>query len=212
MFCWVFALHTVCSACSGSVKCFANLSEKNVVLDLFRTGEMEVSEVIVDSPFFTKTVEIPTPSGFTRDIPPGEAVLLQICDYWPKYSLSVGEDTVTSPIESHHNIRVQVSGNIIVTTVHLVRVVANRVADQFPPAVSKLLPHADKAIFVEDKGKAMVLNMCGEYPCYYSLLLIQKLQRQLAEASRSKEKALVTRTDEKSRQTKHERPPNCQVS
>ncbi|MDR2598195.1 MAG: hypothetical protein LBC25_00465, partial [Holosporales bacterium] len=131
MFCWAFALHTVCSACSGSVNCFANLTEINLTVDSFGAGAKKVSEVIVVDRFSTEAVEIQNPREFVRGIPPQCAALFLFNDYLQPFRLRVGGNTITYPIKEHRNISLQFFGNFVATTVYLARVSAHKAAAQF---------------------------------------------------------------------------------
>jgi hypothetical protein len=212
MFCWAFALHTVCSACSGATTCIANLtSSNNLIADSFDLGKISLSEVVVTDSSTVEIVNVPNPSGFACTVPPNGAHLLQFDDLHP-FRLRVGENTITFPIKTYQNISIQFSGNIVATTVYLVPVSASKAAVQFHPEISRLLPHADKAIFVEDQERAIVISIFGKDLCHYSPFLIQNLQQELKERRDSGKLAEVTNTNKESRREKYFPRFSCQVS
>jgi hypothetical protein len=184
-------------------------------IDSFGAGTTGVSEVGVIDIFSTKTVDVQNLSEFYLIIPPNGAAFLQFDDYRQPYKLKVGAKTFSYPTETHHHISIQISDKVVVTKVFLVRVVASKAAVQFPIAISKSLPHADKAIFVEDQERARVLSIFGEHLCHYSPFRIQDLQRQLAESVGSGSTA-VTRGETHPEAASHRSPltrkvPRCQV-
>jgi hypothetical protein len=192
-FYWVFVLHTVCGACSGSVTCFANLTRSNLTLDSIHTGVTRASEIVLDSNNDTESIEIPDTKGLSYVIPPNGARLMQFNCLNPKFRLVVDGKTFTNPDLCCHDVWAQIFGDFVVTEIGLVPVVISEEWDQFPSEVGKHLRKAESAFIVEPKENAGMLDLVARHPCYYSRLRVQRAQENLLKRSRSK----VTRIEPK---------------
>jgi hypothetical protein len=165
--------------------CLANLSKSAVEIDPFDHGTMNVSEIVLDEEDSYQRVNVPDTEKFTPTISPGEALLLEFtyrppdpC-VRPKCTLKVAGQQFCRELRLHKAIEMEISNNVVVTAVELVRVVMCSKDAQFPPEICRRLPDADFALFVEDKANAVILDLLDKYPCYYSPYRVQALKQDL---------------------------------
>jgi hypothetical protein len=163
---------------------FTDTSTLHTENPIHTSKTMGVSQVVfglTGSIFGLKGIDIPNTGEFEPTVLPDEALLLNFTSrpvpgscIRPKCRLDVNGQKSRCQLELHDDVEMQISGDFVATAVSLAPLPNY---DQLPPDIRELLSYANRALSIEDKPNAVVLDLLSRHPFDYNSWRVQELKQ-----------------------------------